>query len=159
MAAIFRELFRHQAHADASMLMAIKAHPMASNDQELRQLLHHILVAHRFWIHLCQALPLSVEAEKVVPATLDEIVARFQATQMQELAWLDQLEASDIGRLLETQYFPGRQIAVGEALTQVCLHSNGHRAQCATRLRTLGGEPPRSDYIIWVKDRPSPAWV
>ena len=72
------------------MLIAIKRHQVASNDQELRKLFHHILVAHRFWIHLCQGLPFSVEAENVVPATLDEIAAPFQATQMQELVWLDQ---------------------------------------------------------------------
>ncbi len=159
MVAIFRELFHHQAHADASMLMAIKRHQAASNDPELRKLFHHILVAHRFWIHLCQGLPFSVEAENVVPATLDKIVARFQATQMQELVWLDQLEASDLARVLESQYIPGRQVTLGEALTQVCLHSHGHRAQCATRLRMLGGEPPPTDYILWVSDRPHPAWV
>ena len=34
---------------------------------------------------------------------------------------------------------PDRQTTLGEALTQVCLHSHGHRAQCATRLRMLGG--------------------
>ncbi len=159
MVAIFGELFHHQAHADASLLMAIKRHQAASNDQELRKLFHHILVAHRFFIHLCQGLPFSVEAENIVPATLDEIVAGFQATQVQELVWLDQLEASDLARVLETQYIPGGQATVGEALTQVCLHSHGRRAQCATRLRMLGGEPPLTDYIFWVKDRPYPAWV
>ena len=141
------------------MLMAIQRHEAASNDDELRKLLHHILVAHRFWIHLCQGLPFSVEAENIVPATLEEIIERFRATQMQELVWLDQLKASDLARVLESPYFPGRQVTVGEALTQVCLHSQGHRAQCATRLRTLGGEPPATDYILWLKDRPLPAWV
>ena len=81
------------------------------------------------------------------------------ATQEQALAWLDQLEASDLARVLESQFFPDRQITLGEALTQVCLHSQGHRAQCATRLRLLGGEPPSTDYIFWVKDRLLPAWV
>jgi len=121
MVAIVRELFHHQAHADASMLMAIQRHEAASNDDELRKLVHHILIAHRYWIHLCQGLPFSVEAESVVPETLEKIVERFQATQKQELAWLDQLTESDSARVLESQYFPDRQITVGEALTQVFL--------------------------------------
>ena len=158
MIAILRELFRHQAHADASILMAIKRHPVASHDQELRKLLHHILIAHRFWTHLGQGFSFSVEAESVVPDTLDEIVAQFQATQTQELVWLDQLEASDLERVLESQDIAGRQVSLGDALTQVCLHSQGHRAQCATRLRMLGGEPPPMDYLHWAKDRPLPAW-
>ena len=158
MVAILRELFRHQAHADASMLAAIKRHQVALVDQELRRLIHHILVAHRFWIHLSQGLPFNVEVENVVPRTLDELVARFQATQAQELAWLDRLQAFDLVRVLESPYLPIGPVTVGQALTQVCLHSHGHRAQCATRLRMLGGEPPPADYILWVKDRPDPTW-
>ena len=159
MVAILRELFRHQAYADALMLMAIKRNQVALIDQELRRLIHHILVSHRFWIHLSQGLPFTVEVENVVPATFDELAARFQATQAQELAWLDRLQVFDLARVLESQYLPTGPVTVGEALTQVCLHSHGHRAQCATRLRTLGGEPPPADYILWAKDRLDPMWV
>jgi uncharacterized damage-inducible protein DinB len=159
MVAILQELFRHQAHADASMLMAIKRHHVALIDQELRELIHHVLVSHRFWVHLSQGLPFNVEVENVVPATFDELAARFQATQAQELAWLDRLQAVDLARVLESQYLPAGPVTVGEALTQVCLHSHGHRAQCATRLRMLGGEPPPVDYVLWVKDRPDPIWA
>jgi uncharacterized damage-inducible protein DinB len=38
------------------------------------------------------------------------------------------------------------------------MHSHGHRAQCATRLRLLGGTPPAMDFILWLKDRPVPDW-
>lgn len=69
MVALVRDLFHHKAHADASMLMAVNRHEVASSDHELRKLFHHILVAHRFWIHLCQALRFSVETEDIVPAT------------------------------------------------------------------------------------------
>jgi uncharacterized damage-inducible protein DinB len=42
---------------------------------------------------------------------------------------------------------------------QICLHSQGHRAQCASKLRALGGVPPVLDYVLWIKtDRPAPAW-
>ena len=159
MVGTLRELFRHQAHADASTFMAIKRHDAASIDPELRRLLHHILVSHRFWIHLAQGLPFNIEVETVVPATLDELAARSQATQAQERAWLDGLQESDLTRRLESPHLPAGPVTMGEGLTQVCLHSQGHRAQCAQRLRMLGGEPPPTDYILWVKDRPDPAWV
>ena len=35
---------------------------------------------------------------------------------------------------------------------QVVMHSEHHRAQVAMRLRALGGAPPVTDYIIWVRD-------
>ena len=158
MVSLFQELFRHQAHADSALLAAIQQHANASNDEELRKLLHHILVAHRFWLHLCQGLPFSVETEDVIPATLDEIITRYKQTRFEEQGWLRQLQESDLVRTVESPYLPNRQVAVREALIQVCLHSQGHRAQCASRLRTLGGEPPPLDYIFWVKDRPDFVW-
>ena len=158
MVALFQELFHHQAYADALLLMAIQRHEAASKDQELRTLLHHILIAHRFWLHLSQGLPFSVEAENVVPATLDEIITGYKETQAQENTWLERLEESDLIRTVESLYLPNRKVAVREGLMQVCLHSQWHRAQCATRLRMLGGEPPSLDYIFWVKERPGPIW-
>jgi len=120
--------------------------------------LHHILVAHRYWIHLGQAPPFFVEEETMVPDSLDMIVARYQATQALERVWLDGLRESDLARVLESPFFPGRVIAMGDALMQVCMHSHGHRSQCATKLRAMGGEPPSLDFILWLKDRPVPVW-
>ena len=158
MSAIFRDLYGHQAHADAAMITAIRRDPTASQDDELRKLLHHSLVAHRYWIHVCQGLAFSAETEDVVPATLDEVVQAFRAVHELEFKWLDQLQTEDLERVVESLYFPDRRITLAEALTQVCLHSQGHRAQCALRLRKLGGEPPSTDYIFWVRDRPQPVW-
>jgi uncharacterized damage-inducible protein DinB len=158
MIALFQELFHYQAYADALLLTAIRRHDVASKDQELRTLLHHILIAHRFWLHLSQRMPFFAEAENVVPATLDEIIRGYQQTQVQEDAWLKQLDESDLIRTVESPYLANRKVAVSEGLMQVCLHSQWHRAQCATRFRMLGGEPPSLDYILWVKERPDPIW-
>ena len=55
---------------------------------------------------------------------------------------------------------PPLSITVTEALTQCAMHSHYHRAQNATRLRELGGEPPLTDLIAWYwKGRPAPAWT
>jgi uncharacterized damage-inducible protein DinB len=39
------------------------------------------------------------------------------------------------------------------------MHSEHHRAQVATRLRALGGNPPMTDYILWVRDLQGPGRV
>ena len=158
MVALVRELFQYQAHADASMLMAIQRHEVALRDRDVLSLLHHILIAHRFWIHLCQGLPFSIEAANDARGGIDEIARLFQETQALELAWLEHLEEIDLERNVESSYLPEREISIRQALTQVCLHSQGHRAQLAVRLRALGGEPPPIDYILWIKDRPLPSW-
>ena len=158
MLAMLLNLFQHQAYADASMINAISRHETAARDPELRGLLHHILLAHRYWIHLSQGIPFAVDEEAKVPDSLEPLAARYRDTQLKERDWLAWLEESDLGRTLESPYFPGRGIAVSEALMQVCLHSQGHRSQCSTRLRMLGGEPPPVDFILWLKDRPAPEW-
>lgn len=66
-----------------------------------------------------------------------------------------------LAELVQLPWFkePACRLPVGEALLQVALHSHGHRAQNALRLRALGGEAPTTDFIVWVwKGRPAPAW-
>jgi len=55
---------------------------------------------------------------------------------------------------------PPLSLTVAEALTQGAMHSQYHRGQNATRLRDLGGEPPTTDYIVWLwKGRPQADWA
>jgi len=152
------DLFQHQAFTDAALVNAVRRHAVAARDEELRRLLHHILLAHRLWIHLGQGLAFPVEEEARVPASLERLGAQYRATQAQERPWLAGLRESDLARTLESPFFPGRPIALRDALMQVCMHSHGHRSQCATRLRSLGGEPPPLDFIVWLTQRPEPVW-
>ena len=82
----------------------------------------------------------------------------YRQTHDRELEWLSAMNNSDLERMLVTPFIPDRSFSLAEAAMQVCLHSHGHRAQCVTRLRTLGGQPPALDFIVWLKDRPRPEW-
>jgi uncharacterized damage-inducible protein DinB len=151
-----RELFLHQAWADQALIGAIEAHADGRDNEEIRTLLHHMLATHRFFVLNCQGLPLSQD-ENVVPADLQTIGSRYRETQEMTAAWLRSLSDADLERTLELPFFAGRQIPVRAALLQVILHSQGHRSQCASRFRMLGGKAPTTDYILWAKDRPAPA--
>jgi len=70
----------------------------------------------------------SITIENVVPPALDAIVDSYQQTLAQENGWLERLEESHLSRTVVTAYLPNREIAVREALLQVCLHSQWHRA-------------------------------
>lgn len=158
MLAMLRDLFQHQAYADAALLKAIRRHEIAAQDLELRTLAHHIFVAHRYWIHLSQGLPFGIEDASKAPDSLELIVTRYRDMQAQEKEWLTQLCESDLVRTVETPFLPGQRFTLREALVQVCMHSHGHRVQCAARLRALGGEPPPLDFVVWLKDRTAPDW-
>jgi len=155
---MLKDLLHHKGHANASLLKAIRQHERASRDEELRKVLHHILLANRFWLTLILGVPFVLDEESRVPESIEEIAIQFCETDALEIDWMSRANQTELDRKLETPYIPGHSYSISEALMQVCLHSHGHRAQCATRLRLLGGVPPNMDFILWLKDRPRPDW-
>lgn len=148
-----RDLVAHKGHANAAMVDAIRRNGEAVADPELWKLLHHILLANRFWLLTILGLPFDIGDESRVSASFDELVERFARTQERESAWLEAASEPDLARALEHPQIPGERCTVTQALLQVCMHSHGHRAQCATLLRRHGGVPPGTDFILWVAAR------
>ncbi len=77
--------------------------------------------------------------------------------------WTNYCKASSPARLkemIEVPWFqPPLKISVRHALTQAAMHSHYHRGQNATRLRELGGVPPGTDFIVWLRDgKPAAKW-
>jgi uncharacterized damage-inducible protein DinB len=158
MLALLQDLVRHKAHANASLLRAVRDHEAAAHDTEIRTLLHHVILANRFWFSLMRGVSFQPEHESRVPDSLEEVAKLYRNTHAQELEWIASIQKADLMRSIETPFIPGQNFSVAQALLQVCLHSHGHRAQCATRLRQLGGIPPQMDFVMWLKDRPAPDW-
>ena len=156
---MFKDLLHHKGHANASLLKAIRQHEDAREDAELRKLLHHIILANRYWLFLIRGLPFALEEESQVPESLGTLIDVYRDTHALEIEWIGQASESDLQGRVETPFMPGHSYSVSEALMQVCLHSHGHRAQCSTRLRLLGGTPPNMDFILWLQDRPEPDWT
>jgi uncharacterized damage-inducible protein DinB len=63
---------------------------------------------------------------------------------------------ADLARSLEDDQIPHGRCSVAQAFVQVCLHSQGHRAQAAKLLRRHGGVPPATDFILWLATRSRP---
>lgn len=158
MLAILRDLVDHKWYANACLLTAIGRHQPAAQDDELRKLLHHILLANKFWLALSMEQAFSIEKESSVPEFLAIITGNYRKTHATESEWIAHIRETDLDRTLETPYIPGGSFSIAEGVMQVCMHSHGHRAQCATRLRQLGGNPPATDFILWLKERRAPEW-
>jgi uncharacterized damage-inducible protein DinB len=155
---MLRDLIHHKGYANASLLKVIRQHETAAQDPELLKLLHHIILANRFWLRLTTGLPFVVEEESRAPESFEAVAALYRETHEEEMEWLAQVQEPELARVLETPFIPDFSCSVAQAMMQVCLHSHGHRAQCATRLRLLGGTPPNMDFILWLKERPAPDW-
>jgi uncharacterized damage-inducible protein DinB len=117
------------------------------------ELLHHILLANRFWLLTVLGLPFVQQDEARPSSSFEALIQRFASTQAQELRWLETATEDDLGRVLKDARIPNGACAVSQAFMQVCLHSHGHRAQCAALLRRHGGVPPNTDFILWLTPR------
>ena len=127
-------------------------------DVELVELLHHILIANRFWICAVRRVPFIAAREVNVPRSLVSLLDAFKTTQDEELAWIGAATEEDCAETLTDALIPGGRCSVGEALTQVCMHSHAHRAQIAKMLRRHGLVPLQTDFILWLPERPRPEW-
>ena len=157
------DLYAHQAWADAELWSALAAHGTAWEDARLRERQHHI--------HLVQHAFLAVVGSLDVPSVIRRRLEEFE-TPAALMGWAQEFHAAAVPlveglpqaerqSMVTIPWFkdPPCRITREQALTQAAMHSHYHRAQNATRLRELGGEPPLTDLIVWYwKDRPRPRW-
>jgi uncharacterized damage-inducible protein DinB len=155
------ELYAHQEWADAEHWLAIEAHPPAMADRAIRERLLHIhLVQHGFlWVTARQRPEFLFTKMEDFPAMAG--LKKYGRQGLEELQErLQQTDQARMEEIIEVPWFkPPAKISVRQALTQAAMHSHYHRGQNATRLRELGGEPPATDFIVWLKDgQPAARW-
>jgi len=156
------ELYAHQEWADAEHWRAFEAHPAALTDKAIRERVLHIhLVQYGFlWVTARQRGEFTFKKLEDFPSMADlKTYAQRGLLEMRE-----RLKNTDQGRmeeLIEVPWFkPPLKISVRHALTQAAMHSHYHRGQNATRLRELGGEPPMTDFIAWLRNgQPAAQWI
>jgi len=151
-----KDLYRHMEWADALVWRAVFASEDAAKDDRLRELFYHLHLVQWAWLRAWRGEPhepFPTFAE--LPALMvwgrsyyQEIFIHFETLTADEilktmkLPWAEIVER-ELGRQPES-------ISIGETMLQIPLHSQHHRGQVNARLRTVGGEPPRVDYIVWV---------
>jgi uncharacterized damage-inducible protein DinB len=154
------ELYAHQEWADAVHWRALEEHAAALEDKAIRERLLHIhLVQHGFlWVTGPMTEGFAFRKLEDFASMADlKAYARGGNTALRDL-----LKATDDARmeeLVEIPWFPKLKLSRRHAFTQAAMHSHYHRGQNATRLRELGGVPPHTDFIVWLKDgKPAAKW-
>ena len=155
---MLRDLILHNGYANAALLTAVRHNKAAVDDEAISELLRHVLLANRFWLLTVLGVPFVVENESRPSSSFDSLIQQYRSTHEQQSAWLGTATEGDLLRMLESALIPGGHCSVAQAFAQVCLHSHGHRAQCAKLLRRHGGTPPAMDFITWLATRRGPEW-
>lgn len=155
---LIRDLHSYQAWADAEVFRLLEATPAAQNDDKVVKLLNHIDAVYRFFILSVQGEQPTRE-ELAVERSLPELRTSLQKIHKLADSYLPKLRESRLQDPIEVPWFKDFQPTCQEALTQAVMHSQNHRGQLLTMLRTLGAETRPLDYIVWVsKGRPAPEW-
>jgi uncharacterized damage-inducible protein DinB len=156
------ELYAHQEWADAEHWRAFEAHPAALADKAIRERLLHI--------HQVQYAFLWIAGSRTAGFAFKKLEDFSSMADLKEYARLYHAAAAEllkgsnpemIEEFVEAPWFtPPVKLSRRHALTQAAMHSHYHRGQNATRFRELGGVPPYTDFIIWLRNgQPAATWA
>ncbi len=152
------ELYQHQEWADAKHWCAFEAHSAALADKAIRERVLHIHLVQRAFLWVVGPRTAQFEMLKLEDfATMADLKTNAQQYHLEIAEILKGMSAARMEELVEVPWFKTLKISVRHALTQCAMHSHYHRGQNATRLRELGGTPPMTDFIVWLRDGQPPA--
>ena len=156
----------HMEWADALMWRSVRAIPVAQRDERLIALLHHLHQVQWIYLDIWRCQPPAITDPKSY-ASADAVEQWARPYYAQAAAFIDALDEAGLAQVVEFPWadqIEQRFGAVGpatmrETIAQILLHTAYHRAQVATRVRELGGEPALTDYIAWIWiNRPRASW-
>src|SRR5512133_102586 len=158
MTGLLKDLLGHQAWADA-MFFHAWGKSAAREDLELRTRTGHFVETQGAFLEVLKGGAVTLDEQPLLE--FEALKARCRANHEAFRALGRGLDEAALARIVRVPWFPDPPclVSVTEALVQVCLHTQHHRAQNMTRLKALGTEPKNVDYIIWLwKQKPEGRW-
>lgn len=157
---VLKELYAHQAWADARQWGAILAHAPAREDRDLFVRLVHLHAVQRAWLGRWEGAPVPF-AEPGDFAGLQALLAYAQDVHGRLGAFLARLGEGELRGEVAYRDIHGNPWSqpLGDLMLHLALHSQYHRGQQATGIRALGGAMPATDLVAWQRlGRPGPEW-
>jgi uncharacterized damage-inducible protein DinB len=159
----FRRWFDYEKVSHARVLASLESVPADRRDtpefQKAVMLLGHLAAARQIWLY---RFGVGREAPgDIFPAglTLDEVRRRVADGEAAWSDYLSRLDDAELARVFEYQSLDAGRFrnTVEDTLAQLFGHSWYHRGQIASLVRAAGGEPAKTDFIFWCRERvPAP---
>jgi uncharacterized damage-inducible protein DinB len=111
----------------------------------------HIASAEWIWLRRWKGQSPAAHAEWAKRATMEVVVAQFEAIEAERAAWLGTLTDSDLARPLSFRLLNGQadQQVLSSQLLHLVNHSTYHRGQIAGMIRQVGATPLATDLIAY----------
>ena len=144
-----RELFRYNDWANRRVIVAVKE----SSSARCRQILAHLLITEDEYyarLHGKDSTGFDFWPELSVEECGE--LARHTAEKYEKLLRRFEEEGLDLAARYRTSEGVPHTNDFREMLTHVIIHSSVHRGNVILKLREEGFEPPKIDYIIYLRE-------
>lgn len=120
-------------------------------DEQVRYWLSHLVNAEVIWLDRIENGEVSIPYDRQL--SLSEAAIEMESVHQRMDVYMQQLSESDLTKQIAYTNSRGDRFesAVQDILTHLINHSTHHRAQAAARIRMLGGAPPVTDFIHFVR--------
>ncbi|MCI0349623.1 MAG: DinB family protein [Acidobacteriales bacterium] len=151
----YRRWFEYEKESHAKVLQSLEAVPLKQRSlpgfQRALTLMAHMVAARRIWLFrfgVAKDTPREFFPQRVDLGELRSEVERMHQAWSDYLRSLNDLE---LARKFEYRSTEGAwfRSSVEDVLTQLFGHSLYHRGQIAALLRSIGVEPPITDFVFW----------
>jgi uncharacterized damage-inducible protein DinB len=156
----FQELAHYQSWADAQFFSRWKQLEDARTNQSILKLSNHMVLVQKLFLDALEqnesAMP---EKDKALPS-VSEMETICRSNQQRLLAFLNGIPEETLSKPVSLPWFRSEStLTVADAVLQIFLHTQHHRAQVLQMLSPYAEKSMVIDYIAWIyKGKPAPAW-
>lgn len=146
----FRDLIKFNDWANQRMLITLEDAEVS--DDELLKMFSHIISAQIIWLNRIKDLPTSP-----FPIWEQYKLSELRTMTMESSTnWFHYIEEHQFQTFEEMIFYKNSQgkryeNTIREIITHVVNHSTYHRGQLAKSMKTLGIEPPRTDFMAYAR--------
>lgn len=149
----FQRVFLYDTWANKEAAASVKK--MLSPSAKATELLGHLLISHQFVYNLLNGKDNTGLHDRKPPSLIE---CELMISELGELwkTYLSDISSKTIQGFVNFRNSRGEadRQAVTDLLTHAATHSHYHRAQIATLVRAEGGEPARTDFIVYSRKFP-----
>jgi len=122
---------------------------LKKKNEKSEELLSHIISAQKIWLN--RILGRDIAANPWQKITQEEWILQSTAVTAEWINFLEGLHDEGFEKRIEYKNSKGEKFVntIKDIVVQVINHSTYHRAQIAQLIRQSGGEPVKTDYIVY----------
>jgi uncharacterized damage-inducible protein DinB len=158
----YRRWFEYEKDSHHRVLASLQSvspdQRQSASFQKALDIMGHIVAARRMWLFRFGGTADRPASLFPTGTSLDELPGDLDAMERAWDDYLPRLTEDDLTRAFEYQSVDGGwfRSVVEDIFAQLFGHSWYHRGQIASLVKSAGGEPAATDFVLWCRESISP---